>query len=59
MHVAAKLGDAECCELLLAADADPGAKNFADRTPRDLAKRDEIRNLLRSAAMRGGRRAEA
>lgn len=54
LHVAVKLGDAELAGVMLDHGADANAANLAGATPLDLAKKDEIRWLLRSFKGRKG-----
>lgn len=48
--VAAARGDAACCVQLLAARADPSTKDRGGRTPFEVARSEDIRNLLAAAA---------
>jgi len=55
LHVAVKLGDEGLVDVFLAHGADANSKTKGGATPLDLAKKDEIKWLLRShKARRGG-----
>lgn len=46
LHLAVKNKDIELIKLLLEHDADPNIKNNSGKSPLDIAKIKEIRNLL-------------
>ena len=52
LHEAAKRGHTDIVELLLLKGADPDFKNKAGKTAWDLAEKEEIKKLLRKAALR-------